>query len=867
MLANPEQITAAIARARQTPRRKEAEKLIADYLADIAASPYSNDVGDAKKLPTGKRILASSLELQAAVYLHLLTVDREAMNALWWAVQETNRVPKDLVFSDDEMIELLATDTNIAPIRHLENYRQRRGDFPDLVVAMLRDIQARHFRSRFAGNDPESRPYALIAKLLGDTLDTSLPYADGQAWTNRAIADLQSVSTKEQSAWQAFLVFAVASDGSKPPKGWANTAKQHIAAIGADFFPALERWMPLVSTPPYETERVNRASTHYGHVTEWTETVHHIFYSDRNISILKGFAWACAGRTEPEIARALEKMAVGCLAKVPGTGPWAVRAANAAVYALAESPDNPEAVPSLARLKSKIIYRPVLAQIEKALDAAAQRQGVSKDDLEDLSVPTYGLTENGVRRETFDTDSGAYAVEMRVGATGDVTLSYFAPDGKSLKSAPAAIKTGDNAEAFKELKADADAAGKTLTAQKARFDGFYLAQRGWRYADFVERFITHPLLAQIAHRLIWHFAENNTENDGVYDAATGGFANANGTMLPVPSPDATVSLWHPLGFAPEYVLGWRDRLATLGIVQPFKQAHREVYLLTDAELATRTYSNRFAGHLLKQHQMNALAHGRGWKNPLRLMVDNSCPPATRDLPLWNLRAEYWIEGAGDNYGVDTNDTGTFLYLTTDQVRFYPLSAPQNWASATGGGYIHDGRGVIPAPLNLPLSEIPSLVFSEIMRDVDLFVGVASVGNDPTWEDSGTAPTTGRYSDYWKGYAFGELSASAQTRAEVLTKLLPRLKIASRCEIDGRYLIVRGDVRTYRIHLGSANILMEPNDQYLCIVSGQSKELAEGTVFLPFEGDARLSVILSKAFLLADDKKITDPTIVSQIKRP
>jgi hypothetical protein len=37
------------------------------------------------------------------------------------------------------------------------------------------------------------------------------------------------------------------------------------------------------------------------------------------------------------------------------------------------------------------------------------------------------------------------------------------------------------------------------------------------------------------------------------------------------------------------------------------------------------------------------------------------------------------------------------------------------------------------------------------------------------------------------------------------------------------------------------------------------------VFLPFEGDRTLSVILSKALLLADDKKITDPTIMRQIR--
>ncbi len=128
----------------------------------------------------------------------------------------------------------------------------------------------------------------------------------------------------------------------------------------------------------------------------------------------------------------------------------------------------------------------------------------------------------------------------------------------------------------------------------------------------------------------------------------------------------------------------------------------------------------------------------------------------------------------------------------------------------------------------------------------------------------TAAPKGDSRDYWQGYAFGELGETAKTRADVLARLLPRLKIAGRCRLDGRFLIVRGDLRTYKIHLGSGNILMEPNDQYLCIVPGRSED--SGDLFLPFEGDRMLAIILSKAFLLADDRAIKDKTIVSQIKR-
>ena len=74
-------------------------------------------------------------------------------------------------------------------------------------------------------------------------------------------------------------------------------------------------------------------------------------------------------------------------------------------------------------------------------------------------------------------------------------------------------------------------------------------------------------------------------------------------------------------------------------------------------------------------------------------------------------------------------------------------------------------------------------------------------------------------------------------------------------------MVKGDLRTYRIHLGSGNILMEPNHQYLCIVSNRAGQ----KLFLPFEEDQMLSIILSKAFLLAEDRKIQDPSILAQIR--
>jgi hypothetical protein len=191
------------------------------------------------------------------------------------------------------------------------------------------------------------------------------------------------------------------------------------------------------------------------------------------------------------------------------------------------------------------------------------------------------------------------------------------------------------------------------------------------------------------------------------------------------------------------------------------------------------------------------------------------------------------------------DSGISRFVATDQVRFCA----------------RDGRP-------RPLTEIPPLLFSEIMREIDLFVGVASIGNNPQWVDRGAGPLAPQYGTYWREYAFGELSGSAVTRREALTRLLPRLKIAGRCTLEERYLQVRGDLHTYKIHLGSGNILIEPDGRYLCIVAlARARDAGPaGGLALPFEGDGVLSIILSKAFLLADDTHITDPTILSQLGR-
>ena len=828
----------------------EAKRRIDAYIEETSKPPYGKKP---ETYAAGRAILESDPHFQITVLREILKMP---VNAYRMAEIKSALEARDLPWTADEMEALLQTrrDSRVYymgdVLRPIQRYIGRKNALTPKMREFLRFMQARADQEK--GADAR-KIIARISVLLGEE-KSALPEA-GETWADAALADIAKLPEAEQTAWKKLFAQAQDSETAKPSAAWSKAAKECIAEAGAENFrKSVARWFGLVTVPAMKTLRHEYEN---GRVYE-----HQISSgSDRNVNILKGLAWMCADRTEAEIARALAKLVEAGVKKQPGIGPWATRAVNAAIWALTEM-DSSEAVGQLSRLKMKITLRPSITHIENGLEAAAKKAGVTKADLEDLSVPSYGFDLNGTRREEFGESAGAATLTP----TGDITLEWFGANGNPVKAPPADVKK-NFADELKALKADVDAAGKMLTAQKARFDGFYLPERVWKLKDWRERFGNHPLLAHIAKRLIWHFSDadsSDNKSQGLWNAESADFADVHGKPIQWLTGDTDVRLWHPIGFAVEDVLAWRDALQKAGIAQPFKQAYREVYLLTEAELRTETYSNRFAGHILKQHQMNSLAALRGWKNPLRLMVDDSYPPATRELPELGLRAEFWVEGAGDNYGTDTTESGAYLYLATDQVRFYRTGAEVNYAHASGGQYAAGyGANAQPSP-SLPLVDVPALAFSEIMRDVDMFVGVCSVGNDPQWQDGGPQ---GQYRDYWAGYSFGDLSANAQTRRDVLEKLLPRLKIAEKCSLTDKFLVVRGSLRTYKIHLGSGNILMEPNDQYLCIVQDRNAGKNEAPVgFLPFEGDQRLALILSKALLLSEDLKITDETITRQIRR-
>jgi hypothetical protein len=555
------------------------------------------------------------------------------------------------------------------------------------------------------------------------------------------------------------------------------------------------------------------------------ETVRYV--SPGNEAILRNVVWAGAALKDAGAIPHLRTLAEKAITVIGGQfgQPRSKSVALACPGAIAEIAA-PGSLTALQGLQRSVRHGSLLREINKAIDALANAQNVSRSELLETAVERHDLDGHG-RREI---PVGDWLAAVQVSGSGEVETTWIDPHGTVKASLPKPVKDANAAEA-KEASTAVKAIRDTIAAERVRLDRIFTENRTWPLAEWRSRYLEHPITGTLARSLIWRFgtvvgmpgAEGSTATD------------ARGEPRQIPD-DAVVALWHPIEASDEDIRAWRERLMSERLGQPLKQAFRELYVVTPAELETRTYSNRFAGHVIRQVQARALMKGRGWTPVAVAWWDDGIDVgvARRTLDAHGVRVEFFYDPITD---IQPTTSDLYGYCTTDQVRFFRAGTD----------------------LAMDVADVPPVAFTEIMRDVDLFVGVTSIGADAQWLDRGER----RFDLYWHTWGFGELGQPAKVRREVIAKLLPALKIADRSTLGERYLEVRGSLRSYKIHLGSGNILMSPSDRYLCIVA--ARHPSDHRLFLPFEDDPMLSLILSKAFLLADDASIKDESIVRQIK--
>lgn len=690
----------------------------------------------------------------------------------------------------------------LAVLGAVERHAAEHG-LPDELRPLLRRIDAK--LTRTTPHPPTKWEQGVIdrvAALLDPQSVENRPNLPSGPFAEAFMAWLEAQPGMQREGWQELAVHASsAADKSAPSKKWRGEGDKLLIALGKPVFVSgLLHWLSVTRPDPTRP--------------------------DHSLDILKGMIWNAPLVGSEEVAGAVGRFAELCFRKVPSVGARSVKLGNAALFALSEMAEAKMAGAELFRLRSAIKYPSARKLLEKRIDALAEASGNDVAALEDAALPDYGIGAEGKLRMEF----GTSYVQLAVTTTG-TDIFWFNEGAKQLKSPPARVKAEFKKElaAFKLAAKDIE---KARAAQAKRLEDSWLERRSWALADWREHYCKHNLRRVLVEALLWQ-VEASDGTVATVIPSDGALFDVAGNPKQLPD-DARVTLWHPLQADPKQVLAWRHRILELGLTQPIKQAHREIYVLTDAERQTGIYSNRFAAHILRQHQFRALCQSRDWKYDFMGGWDSWNVP-TRRLPALGLEVEYSVEAIHDG---EVSEAYVPLHITTDQVRFIDLASAEQ----------------------LPLTDIDPVVFSEMMRDVDLFVAVTSVANDPAWTDGGP---DGRFGTYWREWAFGDLGQGAEARKELIAAIAPKLSIADRLEIGDKTLIVTGKRHKYAIHFGSTNIQILPENRYLCIVPARHPAEAD-KIRLPFAGDSQLSTILAKAFMLVDEDKITDRTILNQL---
>ncbi len=239
------------------------------------------------------------------------------------------------------------------------------------------------------------------------------------------------------------------------------------------------------------------------------------------------------------------------------------------------------------------------------------------------------------------------------------------------------------------------------------------------------------------------------------------------------------------------------------LVQPFKQIFRELYVPTQDELKEQSVSRRYAGHQVQPNKTVALLKGQGWT------VDY-------DEGLQKVHHE--------------KNTIARMFAMADWFSPSDIEAPTLETIEFSDRKTGKRK---------PFDQVDKRIFSETMRDIDLVVSVAHVGE--------VDPEASQSSIELRSVIVGETCSLFQL--DNVTLLQSHAKI-------------KGELGEYSVHLGSG-VCHKVAGSSLSILPVHSQH--RGRMFLPFiDDDPKTAEIVSKVLLLAKDGNIKDPTILSQL---
>ncbi len=392
---------------------------------------------------------------------------------------------------------------------------------------------------------------------------------------------------------------------------------------------------------------------------------------------------------------------------------------------------------------------------------------------------------------------GETTVSLDIDSMGKTSLKTIKA-GKPLADVPAALKKDPLILALRAVK---DALNeqqgrirKGLEDAMPRGDAFEVRE--------LEELSRHPVIRPLLANLVFIFDQKGGTTLGFYQKQQ--LADTQGKTTPLKDTDR-LRLAHCTDLhTSQQWSAWQKYLFEHRLAQPFKQVFRELYLPTDEE-RTALDTQRWAGHKVQKSQAAALLKTRGWT------VDR-------------------YEGMQKVF--HAHDLIARLHAVADWFNAGYAETP-----VLGGlQFVRRRTGEAVA-----LGQVPLLLFSETLRDIDLIVSVANVGGVDI-----------------------EASLSTIELRRVLVEETARLFGLQNVRLERNHALIKGRLGEYVLHLGSGGVSQMPGGALSVQVSMAQER---GRLFLPFvDEDPRTVEILSKLLLFANDQDIKDPGILAQMAR-
>ena len=365
--------------------------------------------------------------------------------------------------------------------------------------------------------------------------------------------------------------------------------------------------------------------------------------------------------------------------------------------------------------------------------------------------------------------------------------------GKELKSLPTKLKKDkyieDIKEVHKNLKEQYRRSRKML--EEAMEDGTEF------YGYEIENLMTNPVIAPILKSLIFKMDKNL----GYYEDKKLKSVKKKAIVV---KDDSLLKIAHCFDlFESGDWASYQKDIFDRELKQPFKQVFRELYVKT-ADEKGRDKSLRYAGHQVQPTKTVALLKTRRW------IIDGQ----------EGLEKVYYKENIIAKIYVlaDWFSPADIEAPTLEEVQFF------------------DRKTFKP----ILIDNVPDLIFTEVMRDIDLVVSVAHIGDvDP------------------------EASHSTIEMRKAIIEFNCKLFKLKNVKFSENHVLIKGERAEYSIHLGSG-LIHQKAGSAINILPVHSQH--RGRVFLPFiDDDPKTAEIMTKVILFAQDEKIKDVFILEQIK--